>query len=40
MMHQIKTVLHRSRDTLLTDCIGAASLIVMLVVGLHLPGLT
>ncbi|WP_281289544.1 hypothetical protein [Puniceibacterium confluentis] len=38
MFDQIKTAAQRSRDTLLTDAIGAISLIVMLVTGLHLPG--
>lgn len=36
-MTEIKTVLQRSRATLAQDAIGAASLIVMLLVGLHLP---
>ena len=39
MIRQIKTVAARSADTLLQDAIGAAALMVMLVVGLHLPGL-
>jgi len=39
MMTQIKTAIRRSNDTLLQDAIGAAALIVMLVVGLHLPSL-
>lgn len=38
MMDQIKTTLQQSRDTLLQDAIGLASLIVMLVIALHLPG--
>ncbi|WP_280178363.1 hypothetical protein [Pukyongiella litopenaei] len=39
MMTQIRTALRRSQDTLLQDAAGAAALVVMLVVGLHLPGL-
>ena len=39
MFTEMKTVLTRSSDTLLQDAIGAASLVVMLLVGLHLPGL-
>ncbi len=37
MLDQIKTAATRSRDTLLQDAIGVAALIVMLLVGLHLP---
>lgn len=33
----LKSIVSRSQDTLLQDSIGAAALIVMLVVGLHLP---
>ncbi len=33
----LKSIAARSQDTLLQDAIGAAALIVMLVVGLHLP---
>ena len=33
----LKTILLRSHATLLQDAAGAAALIVMLVVGLHLP---
>lgn len=39
MLTQIKTALTRSADTLLQDAVGAASLVVMLVVALHLPGM-
>lgn len=39
MLTQIKTVIARSQDTLLQDIIGASALVVMLLVGLHLPGL-
>lgn len=37
MFAQIKSVAIRSRDTLLSDAIGAVALMVILVVGLHLP---
>ncbi len=33
----LKTIATRSQDTILQDAIGAAALIVMLFVGLHLP---
>ncbi len=39
MLNQIKTALTRSQNTLLQDAAGAASLVVMLVVALHLPNL-
>ncbi len=39
MLNQIRTALDHSRDTLLQDAVGVAALAVMLVVGLHLPGL-
>lgn len=39
MMTQIRTAFNQSRDTLLQDAIGVAALAIMLVVGLHLPGL-
>ncbi len=38
MLNQIKIALIRSRETLLQDMIGAASLVVILMVALHLPG--
>jgi hypothetical protein len=38
MMHQIKTVLRNSRLTLIQDMLGAALLVVMMVVALHAPG--
>tara|TARA_R110002020_G_scaffold52195_1_gene146992 strand:+ start:575 stop:703 length:129 start_codon:yes stop_codon:yes gene_type:complete len=38
-LRTIRTVAARSHDTLLQDAVGAAALIVMLVAGLHLPGL-
>ncbi|SHE67399.1 hypothetical protein SAMN05444279_10622 [Ruegeria intermedia] len=37
MLSQIKTAISRSQSTLLQDAAGAASLIVMLMVALHLP---
>ena len=37
MLEQIKTTIQRSRDTLLSDVIGAMALMVILIVGLHLP---
>jgi len=39
MLSQIKTTLTDSHATLLQDAVGAAALTVMLIVGLHLPGL-
>lgn len=39
MLTEIKTVLARTQHTLFQDALGAASLVVMLLVGLHLPGL-
>ena len=38
MLDEIKTVLSRSHGTLLQDAVGAAALVVFLVVVLHLPG--
>ncbi|WP_269751604.1 MULTISPECIES: hypothetical protein [Pseudophaeobacter] len=38
MMTQLKTTLNNTQSTLLQDALGAASLVVMLVVALHLPG--
>lgn len=37
MMTQFRTALYRSRETLLQDAIGAGALVVMLLVGLHVP---
>lgn len=37
MFKTLKSIAIRSQDTLLQDAAGAAALIVMLVVGLHLP---
>lgn len=40
MIDQIKDTLSRSTHTLLTDFAGVAALMVILIVGLHLPVLT
>ncbi|QFT60054.1 hypothetical protein FIU94_14580 [Sulfitobacter sp. THAF37] len=37
MLKTVKSIAARSQDTLLQDALGAAALVVMLVVGLHLP---
>ena len=39
MTQEIKTVILRSRETLLADALGVVALVVMLIVGLALPGL-
>jgi hypothetical protein len=39
MLSELKAVLTRSSDTLVQDAAGAAALVVMLIVSLHLPGL-
>ncbi|MFS4583240.1 hypothetical protein [Phaeobacter sp. C3_T13_0] len=39
MITQIKTTVQNAQSTLLQDALGAAALVVMLVAGLHLPGL-
>ncbi len=39
MTEEIKSVIVRSRDTLLIDALGVIALMVMLFVGLALPGL-
>ena len=39
MAQDVKMALTQSRDTILSDAIGAACLVVMLCVGLSLPGL-
>ncbi len=36
-LRTLKAIVTRSRDTLLQDAAGAAALMVILVVGLHLP---
>ncbi len=36
-MRMIKSIATRAESTLLQDAVGAAALMVMLVVGLHLP---
>ena len=40
MIDQIRIALHRSRATLLQDTLGGMALVVMLLVALHLPGLS
>ncbi len=40
MLAQIKTSFARSRGSLLPDAAGVVALLVMLVVGLHLPAIT
>lgn len=37
-LRTLKAIATRSQDTLLQDALGAAALMVILVVGLHLPG--
>ena len=39
MANDIKTAIVRSRGTIIADAIGAAALLVMLFVGLSLPGM-
>ncbi len=39
MAKDIKTAIDRARDTIIPDAIGAVSLLVILFVGLSLPGL-
>jgi hypothetical protein len=39
MLTELKSVIERSSATLLQDALGAAALMVMLLAGLHLPGL-
>lgn len=39
MAKDLKSAIERSSETLIADAIGAASLVVMLVVGLSLPSL-
>ena len=39
MLNDIRTVYSRSGATILKDAIGAAALVVILTVGLYLPGL-
>lgn len=38
-LNALKSIATRSENTLLQDFIGAAAIVVMLVVGLHLPTL-
>lgn len=39
MAKEITSLIHRTRDTVLTDALGVAALLVMLFVGLSLPGM-
>ncbi len=39
MAEDIKSVIARSRDTIFADALGVVALMVMLIVGLALPGL-
>ncbi len=39
MTQEIKSIIVRSRETLLADALGVIALMVMLFVGLSLPGL-
>lgn len=39
MAEQIKTVIARSRNTILADALGVVALMILLIVGLALPGL-
>ncbi len=39
MAQEIKSIIVRSRETLLADALGVIALMVMLFVGLSLPGL-
>ncbi len=39
MITQLKTSFYRAQSTLLQDAMGVVALMVILVVGLHLPGL-
>ena len=39
MVGELKSVIERSRETLLADALGAAALVVLLLGGLVLPGL-
>jgi hypothetical protein len=39
MANEIRQAIARSRDTLVADAFGAAALMILLVVALHLPAL-
>ena len=39
MAQEIKSIINRSRDTIISDALGVVALMVMLFVGLALPGL-
>lgn len=38
MIHEVKSILRRNRDTLASDALGAVALFLVLFVGLSLPG--
>jgi len=38
-LRQIREIARRAETTLLQDAMGAAALVVMLIIGLHLPSL-
>ncbi len=40
MLIELKSIVSRTSPTLLGDFAGATALVVMLIVGLHLPGLS
>lgn len=40
MITQIKTVIRNSQNTLMQDAIGVGALAVMMIVALHIPGLS
>ncbi len=40
MMTQVRTVIRNSRTTLIQDAVGAGALVVMMLVALHVPGIT
>ena len=39
MLHELKSTINRSSDTLLQDALGAACLVIILVSGLMVPAL-
>ena len=39
MLIELKSIIERSSPTLLSDLAGVSALVVMLIVGLYLPGL-
>ncbi|MDV4144102.1 MULTISPECIES: hypothetical protein [Shimia] len=40
MMTQIRTVIRNSRATLVQDALGGVALVVMMLVALHVPGVS